>query len=80
MATNRWGKRIKAFRKLKGYTQIEFADVLGISVSQLGEIERGRRTPTTENLENIANKLDVSLEELQPNNKEREERRYVENR
>ncbi len=80
MATNRWGKRIKAFRKLKGYTQIEFADKLGISVSQLGEIERGKRIPTTDNLEVIASKLDISLEELQPKMKENEVRRYMENR
>ncbi|SFM50694.1 Helix-turn-helix [Gracilibacillus orientalis] len=66
MATNKWGKRIKAFRKLKGYTQIEFAEKLGISVSQLGEMERGKRIPTTDNLEDIATKLDISLEEFAP--------------
>lgn len=36
-----WGRRIRAFRKLKGYTQEGFAKALGISVSILGEIERG---------------------------------------
>ncbi|MFD2658209.1 helix-turn-helix domain-containing protein [Gracilibacillus thailandensis] len=80
MATNRWGKRIKAFRKLKGYTQIEFADELGISVSQLGEIERGKRIPTEDYLKYIAAKLDISLEELQPKIEENEEKRYVEHR
>ncbi|WP_163583021.1 helix-turn-helix domain-containing protein [Gracilibacillus saliphilus] len=80
MATNRWGKRIKAFRKLKGYTQIEFADELGISVSQLGEIERGKRIPTDDHLKYIAAKLDISLEELQPKIEENEEKRYVEHR
>ncbi|MGN8648254.1 helix-turn-helix domain-containing protein [Gracilibacillus sp. HCP3S3_G5_1] len=79
MAANRWGKRIKAFRKLKGYTQIEFADELGISVSQLGEIERGKRNPTMDNLEEIATKLGITLEELQPKVKESEKNGYVEN-
>ncbi|WP_208585549.1 helix-turn-helix domain-containing protein [Gracilibacillus suaedae] len=77
MATNKWGKRIKAFRKLKGYTQIEFAYELEISVSQLGEIERGKRIPTEDQLEYIAAKLDISLEELQPKVEGNEEKRYV---
>lgn len=41
-----WGRRIRAFRKLKGYTQEGFAKALGISVSILGEIERGNRLPS----------------------------------
>ena len=35
------GRRIRAFRKLKGYTQEGFAKALGVSVSVLGEVERG---------------------------------------
>lgn len=66
MGTNKWGKRIKAFRKLKGYTQIQFADELGVSVSHLGDIERGKRKPTHENLKEIAEHLQISVEELQP--------------
>ena len=34
------GRRIRAFRKLKGYTQEGFAKELGVSVSVLGEVER----------------------------------------
>ncbi|WP_058305675.1 helix-turn-helix domain-containing protein [Gracilibacillus massiliensis] len=67
MGTNKWGKRIKAFRKLKGYTQIQFADELGVSVSHLGDIERGKRAPTQANLKEIADRLHISIEELQPN-------------
>ena len=44
----RWGRRIKAYRKLKGYTQVEFSDALGVSLSIVGEIERGKRKPTKE--------------------------------
>ncbi|SHN37358.1 helix-turn-helix domain-containing protein [Gracilibacillus kekensis] len=79
MGTNKWGKRIKAFRKLKGYTQIQFADELGVSVSHLGDIERGKRKPTQENLEEIADCLQISVEELQPNiNNEHNEKRDLE--
>ncbi|MBX4341346.1 helix-turn-helix domain-containing protein, partial [Mycobacterium tuberculosis] len=44
-AAEKWGRRIRAFRKLKGYTQEGFAKDLGISVSVLGEVERGNRLP-----------------------------------
>ncbi|MCT2535304.1 helix-turn-helix domain-containing protein [Aquibacillus koreensis] len=61
-----WGKRIKAFRKLKGYTQIQFAQKLGISVSVIGEIERGAREPTRDLIIQITEVLDITMEELQP--------------
>ncbi|MDX8047704.1 helix-turn-helix transcriptional regulator [Gracilibacillus sp. S3-1-1] len=80
MAATRWGKRIKAFRKLKGYTQVGFAKELGISVTQLGEIERDKRVPTKNNLEDITKKLGITMEELQPRVKESEKNQYVENR
>ncbi len=41
MEAEKWGRRIRAFRKLKGYTQEGFAKELGVSVSVLGEVERG---------------------------------------
>ena len=47
MEAERWGRRIRAFRKLKGYTQEKLAKELGISVSILGEIERGNRMRPT---------------------------------
>ncbi|MBU9722025.1 MULTISPECIES: helix-turn-helix domain-containing protein [Bacillaceae] len=59
-----WGRRIRAFRKLKGYTQEEFARLLGISVSVLGEIERGNRKPSDEFLNNVTSVLGVTFEEL----------------
>ncbi|MBU9710489.1 helix-turn-helix domain-containing protein [Evansella tamaricis] len=59
-----WGRRIRAFRKLKGFTQEEFAKLLGISVSVLGEIERGNRKPSEEFLSNATTVLGVTIEEL----------------
>lgn len=66
MEAEKWGRRIRAFRKLKGYTQEGFAKQLGLSVSILGEIERGNRTPSQEFLVNVSNTLNVSIEELSP--------------
>ncbi|MBM7555153.1 helix-turn-helix domain-containing protein [Thalassobacillus pellis] len=64
MADKQWGRRIKGFRKLKGMTQVEFSRKLDISVSILGEIERGSREPDQATLKLIAKTLGVSLDEL----------------
>lgn len=64
MENTRLAQRIRAFRKLKGYTQTEFADILGTSVSILGAIERGTRTPDERLLIKISESLNIELEEL----------------
>ncbi|WP_270182882.1 helix-turn-helix domain-containing protein [Alkalihalobacillus sp. CinArs1] len=61
-----YGRRIRAFRKLKGFTQERLARDLGVSVSVLGEIERGNRAPSYDFLLHVAKQLNVSLEELFP--------------
>lgn len=66
MEATKWGRRIRAFRKLKGYTQEEFAREIGVSVTFLGEVERGNKMPSEYFLQDVANTLSVSLEELQP--------------
>lgn len=67
MEAEKWGRRIRAFRKLKGYTQESFAKDLGVSVSVLGEIERGNREPSKEFIKEVARSLNVTIEELTPN-------------
>jgi transcriptional regulator with XRE-family HTH domain len=67
MEAEKWGRRIRAYRKLKGYTQESFSRELGVSVSIIGEIERGNRLPTGELLKKIGSTLNISLEELSPN-------------
>ncbi|MFC0559616.1 helix-turn-helix domain-containing protein [Halalkalibacter alkalisediminis] len=58
------GRRIRAYRKLKGYTQEEFAKEIGMSVSVLGEVERGNRLPSEPILERMALILNISKQEL----------------
>ncbi|BCB01952.1 helix-turn-helix domain-containing protein [Bacillus sp. KH172YL63] len=70
METDKWGRRIRAFRKLKGYTQEGLAKELSISVSVLGEVERGSRIPKEEFLENVAKVLNIPLQELMPSDEE----------
>lgn len=65
--TEKWGRRIRAFRKLKGYTQESLAKELLVSVSILGEIERGNRMPSEDMIELIVKVLNISREDLDPN-------------
>ncbi|CAI9389655.1 helix-turn-helix transcriptional regulator [Niallia sp. JL1B1071] len=64
--TEKWGRRIRAFRKLKGYTQESLAKELLVSVSILGEIERGNRMPSEEMIDSIVGVLKITREELDP--------------
>ena len=58
------GNRIRALRRLKRMTQLQLAEQLGISVSQVSVIERGLKRPSAEQLEKIAAALNVSREEF----------------
>jgi transcriptional regulator with XRE-family HTH domain len=64
MAKDQLALRIRAFRKLKGYTQLEFAEELGVSVAVLGAIERGARAVDDKMLLKIVNALDIESSEL----------------
>ncbi|MCL6457632.1 MAG: helix-turn-helix transcriptional regulator [Gorillibacterium sp.] len=56
--------RIRAFRKLKGFTQTELAERIGVSVSVLGAVERGARKADPKLVELISKALDIPPEEL----------------
>ena len=64
MEENRYGRRIRAFRKLKRIQQTEFAKRIGISVTILGRIERGEKIPSEEQLQKIANALSIDIQEI----------------
>lgn len=66
MEAEKWGRRIRAYRKLKGFTQESFSKELGVSVSILGEVERGNRLPSEDFLEKIAEALRISIDDLTP--------------
>ncbi|MFC0472914.1 helix-turn-helix domain-containing protein [Halalkalibacter kiskunsagensis] len=60
------GRKIRAYRKLKGYTQEEFAKEIGMSVSVLGEVERGNRLATDSMIEKMTSVLQVPKHDLIP--------------
>lgn len=59
-----WGRSIRAYRKLKGYTQQDFAKEIRVSVSLLGEVERGIRVPDDELIERICASLQMSKSDM----------------
>lgn len=64
MAKDQLALRIRAFRKLKGYTQQELADRMGVSIAVLGAVERGVRKPDEKLLGRIAETLGIERSEL----------------
>jgi len=58
------GKRIRNLRDGMGFTQDRLAEMAGISLKHLGELERGRGNPTLSSLKGLSDALDVSLVEL----------------
>ena len=58
------GKRIKEFRKSKGFTQEYVAEQIGIESTSISNIENGKYYPTAENLERIIKVLNVSPQDL----------------
>jgi len=58
------GKNLKYLRKLRGWTQEEFSNKLGIKRSLLGAYEEERADPRIEVLEQVGEMFKLSLDEL----------------
>jgi len=59
-----FGRKLRAYRKLKHMTQVELAETLGVSVAIVGSLERATRVPTPALIRNIARVLQVTEDEL----------------
>ncbi len=58
------GMRIAYLRRKKNISQLELSVRSGIGKNYISDLENGRRNPTIEVLQKIANGLGVSLEKL----------------
>ncbi len=58
------GRNIKNFRLMKKFTQNNLAKMVGVSPSYIANIERGKKVPSLELLEKIANILEVGPDTL----------------
>ncbi|MEO6282558.1 MAG: helix-turn-helix transcriptional regulator [Dyadobacter sp.] len=57
-------EKIRQIRMQKGLSQENMADMLGLSTTAYGDMERGRTELSVSRLENVAKLLDVPLHEL----------------
>jgi transcriptional regulator with XRE-family HTH domain len=62
--TIRFGRRLKALRKAKGWTQVQMADALGIDRSYISDMERGKKNICLPTLEIIALGFEMSMSKL----------------
>lgn len=60
----RLGMKIHDLRKEQGFTQEQLAEIMGISLSFLGHIERGTRVLSVETLKKVCMALHCSADEL----------------
>lgn len=58
------GARIAKYRKLKKYSQREFAELIGVSNTRVSNWEQGTHRPDVDLLADICRVLDVSPSEL----------------
>ena len=58
------GMRIMQNRLKRGFTREAFAEKVDLSINYVGDIERGKKTPSFETLIRIANVLEVSADDL----------------
>ncbi|MFO8010749.1 MAG: helix-turn-helix transcriptional regulator [Dehalococcoidia bacterium] len=57
-------KPLKVWRKYRGMTQQQLADMAGITKAYLSQIETGKRIGTTDVLTNIAKSLGLTLDDI----------------
>lgn len=63
-ATIEFGKRIRARREAKGWSQERLAEEVGLHWTYVGQIERGRRNVTLHNIIKLASGLNVDAGQL----------------
>jgi len=64
MKNNETGKRIKALRYRKGFSQEELAEESGLSLRTIQRIENGETAPLGDSLKRISGSLNVNPEDL----------------
>ena len=64
------GQQVRALRRQRRLTQEQLAELAGVSLQHIGEIERGQGNPTLNSLVKVADALDISLSELFENSEQ----------
>lgn len=58
------GAYLRTYRKERGLSQEQFAEVLGVHRTYMGSVERGERNLTLQTIEHIAQQLGVEAREM----------------
>lgn len=61
---NRLGARLAALRKLRGRTQAELAELVGVDTETISRFERGVALPSLVTLDRVSQSLQVGVGEL----------------
>lgn len=56
-----FGKKIRMIRRSREMTQERLAELSGLSLQYIGEIERGRRNPSLTSIEQLSAALDLPI-------------------
>jgi transcriptional regulator with XRE-family HTH domain len=59
-----FAKNLKLFRQLKKISQEELADMAGLHRTYVSSVERGERNISVDNMEKLAQALDVDIRDL----------------
>ena len=59
-----FGQAVRRLRREKNISQEAFADMCGLHRTYISDIELGKRNVSLENIEKMANALDITLPEL----------------
>ena len=60
----RFGEAVRRYRQMKEISQAEFAEMCGLHRTYISDIELGKRNVSLENIEKIANALNISISQL----------------
>ncbi|MFZ2448690.1 MAG: helix-turn-helix transcriptional regulator [Syntrophobacteraceae bacterium] len=60
----KFGQKVREERTKQGLSQEQLAELAGVHRTYIGMIERAEKNITLENIEKIANALNISLSEL----------------
>ena len=58
------GQNIRRYRKSRGFTQKQLAELSGVGHSHIGKIETGKAVPSLETVVSIANTLEIGLDRI----------------
>jgi len=61
---HRFGKRIRALRKERGWTQIDLAVHTGVGRVFISDVERGKKEPCVRTIEILAMAFDLTIAQL----------------